>query len=68
MIRAILRRAGIRRARLKDAFLCWFRYAKDRKEFRRMMAVQHIPWGCELPILGEWNGISGDLGAYFYQD
>ncbi len=27
-----------------------------------------MPWGRELPILGEWDESSGALGAYFYQD
>lgn len=33
-----------------------------------MMTGQHIPLGRDLPILGEWNRTSGELGAYFHQD
>lgn len=68
MIRSVLRTAGFRPSRLKDAMFHWFRFARDRKKFRGMMAESCVSWGKELPILGEWNQPSGELGAYFFQD
>jgi Caenorhabditis protein of unknown function, DUF268 len=46
----------------------WSRYARDRRAFLTLDSPKVLPWGKELPILGEWRESSGDLGAYFYQD
>jgi hypothetical protein len=68
MLRAILRNAGIRPERLIRAIRDWPRFARERSAFRRMPGADGIPWGRELPILGEWHEPSGALGAYFHQD
>jgi hypothetical protein len=68
MFRAILRNAGVRPRALFSACLDWRRFARDRKTFRALPSGNEMPWGSELPVLGEWNEASGDLGAYFFQD
>ena len=68
MLRAILRNAGIRPTRLIRAIRDWPRYVCDRSAFRKMPGADHMPWGRELPILGEGDEPSGSLGAYFHQD
>jgi hypothetical protein len=68
MLRAILRNAGIRPQRLIRAIRDWPCYARERSAFRRMAGAGDMPWGRELPILGERNDPSGSLGAYFHQD
>jgi hypothetical protein len=67
MIRAILRNAGVRPARLLSAIRSWNRYRRDRANFRQL-AGQSITWGRELPILNEWNESSGSLSPYLLQD
>lgn len=68
MLRAILRNAGIRPDRLIRAIRDWPGYARERTAFRRMPGADDMPWGRELPILGERDESSGSLGAYFHQD
>jgi hypothetical protein len=68
MLRAILRNAGIRPGRLIRALRDWPCYVRERSAFRRMPGASDMPWGRELPILGERNESSGALGAYFLQD
>ena len=68
MLHAILRNAGIRPDRIMRAIRDWPRYASDRSAFRSMAGADAIPWGRELPILGERDEASGSLGAYFHQD
>lgn len=68
MFRAILRNAGIRPGALISACGGWRRFARDRKTFRGLPGGDEMPWGSELPVLGEWNESSGGLGAYFFQD
>lgn len=68
MIRALLRNAGIRPARLRAALLGWPRYLRDRSLFRGLAAPSGFAWGKELPILNEWSDSSGGIGHYFLQD
>lgn len=68
MIKALLRNAGIRPARVLAACRGWRRYTVDRAEFRRQQTGSDFTWGRELPILNEWNESSGGVGAYFFQD
>ena len=68
MLRAILRNAGIRPERLIRAIRDWPSYARERSAYRQMPGADGMPWGRELPILGERNEPSGSLGAYFHQD
>lgn len=68
MLKALLRNAGIRPARVLAACRGWRRYVRDRAEFRRQQTGANFTWGRELPILNEWNESSGGVGAYFFQD
>lgn len=68
MLRAILRNAGIRPERLIRAIRDWPSYVRDRAAFQSMTGSETMPWGRELPILGEREQASGSLGAYFHQD
>lgn len=68
MIRAILRNAGIQPKHWLPALRGWSRYVRDRSTFRSMDDSASLPWGRELPILGEWAESAAGLGAYFFQD
>jgi SAM-dependent methyltransferase len=68
MFRAILRNAGIKPRVLFSACRGWRRFVRDRRMFRALPGADEIPWGNELPVLGEWSESSGGLGAYFFQD
>ena len=68
MIRSICRNAGLRPARLLSSLRGWRRYVHERGEFRKLAGAHELPWGDELPILGEWDDASGGTGAYFLQD
>lgn len=68
MIKAILRNAGIRPARVLAACRGWKRYAAEREEFRRRQSGGDFVWGRELPMLHEREEAAGALNAYFYQD
>jgi hypothetical protein len=68
MLRAILRNAGIRPDRLILAIRDWPCFVRERSAFRRLPGADDMPWGRELPILGERNESSGSLGGYFHQD
>lgn len=68
MLRPILRHLGLRPRRVLDALPDWLRYRRDRAAFQSMPGANAMPWGDELPILGEWRDAAGNLNAYFFQD
>jgi hypothetical protein len=68
MLCAILRNAGLRPSRLKEALRGWPRYVAHRNRFRNLTEGNEFAWGKELPILNEWGDPSGGIGAYFLQD
>jgi SAM-dependent methyltransferase len=42
-------------------------FIRDRRKFKETLPTD-FAWGPELPMLGERQASSGNLGAYFYQD
>lgn len=68
MLRTLLRTAGIRPKRWPSLLRDWRRYRRDRNAFLSCSDTKDFPWGRELPILGEWDEDSAQLGAYFFQD
>jgi hypothetical protein len=68
MIRALLRNAGVDPRRIASAVADWRRYARDRAAYRRMASGTALPWGLEMPILGEHDLPGGTAGPYFQQD
>jgi hypothetical protein len=68
MFRALMRNAGVNPRRWISLWADWRRYRRDVLRFRAMPDAELLPWGKELPILGEWREASGSPGAYFFQD
>jgi hypothetical protein len=68
MFRALMRNAGVNPRLWWPALRGWSRYVRDRARFRRLADADVLPWGRELPILGEWAESAAGLGAYFFQD
>lgn len=62
-----LRSVGLDARRFLGGASSLRRYWSDRKRFRAGLDPS-FAWGCEFPILGEWDESSGNLGAYFHQD
>lgn len=68
MLRSLIRHIGLHPRRLLHAGPDWMRFRHDREAFRSMPGADALPWGRELPMLGEWRDASGMPGAYFFQD
>lgn len=68
MIRAVLRNAGIQPQRILSALRGWSRYVRDRRKYFNLINSQEWPIETEMPMLTEWDDVSGNLGPYFHQD
>ena len=55
MIGSLLRNAGVRHTRISSALAGWWRYCRDRREFRRQSGPAGLLWGTELLILTKWT-------------
>lgn len=68
MIRTVLRNAGIQPKQILASLRGWNRYVKDRRKYLELVNSGEWPVATEMPMLMEWNDVSGNLGAYFHQD